>query len=154
MPPTHQPPSALTVICLGPCRTDGSSVSQAPRGGTPLPFKSPPNWPEGCSEAAARPTWPTVEGKGEPHLLEEGMRPREGKGLGHHHTASEQLCPQVGVTPGFVLPRLQHVEEAGCIRQQKWEPQPLGCKSEGLGEEKGLRTVMRCGCVPPAGRGC
>lgn len=95
-----------------------------------------------------------MEGKGEPNLLEEGMRPREGKGLGHRHTASEQLCPQVGVTPGFVPPRLQHVEEAGCVWQQRWEPQPLGCKSEGLGEEKGLRTVTRCGCVPPAGRGC
>ena len=95
-----------------------------------------------------------MEGKGEPHLLEEGLRPREGKVLGHRHTASEQLCPQACVTPRFMPPRLQHVEEGGYGRQQRWELQPLGCKSEGLREEKGLRTVKRCGCVPPAGRGC
>lgn len=90
-----------------------------------------------------------MEGKGEPHLLEEGLRPREGKVLGHHHTAREQLCPQAHVTPRSVLPCLQHVEEGGTDGSRGGSLCPWG-----LGEEKGLRTVKRCGCVPPAGRGC
>lgn len=74
-----------------------------------------------------------MEGEGEPHLPEEGMRPREGRGLGHRHTASDQ---GQSVPAGLCDSRVCAVPSLGG-RQRAEEPQPLGCRSEGLRVERG-----------------